>query len=142
MNFRIHAVSIFLFISASAFASTADKSSSTESQSIPPEIKALIREVQGDYMNCMVSKLPEFDDSVSDVAEVASALQVACESEAAAGADKLRSVDASLEYRNMLADEFLKSLEGHSIRLVNRWRKHPYREPPYYNEPFHSTTRG
>lgn len=142
MSFRIYAISILLLISASAFASTAYKSSITESQSIPPEIETMIREVQSAYMNCMVPKLPEYDDSVTDVAKVAFALQVACEIEAAAGADKLRSVDASQEYRNMLADEFLKSLEDHAIRLVNRWRKHPYHEPPYYNEPFHSTTRG
>ena len=108
-----------------------NQASSSSAPSISSEIRALIAEVQSDYMNCMVPKLPEYDDSESDVALVAAALRKSCTNEAANGADKLRTVDASPEFRNALVEEYWASLEGHSTNLVNQWRDHiNYREPP------------
>ncbi|MEE4217838.1 MAG: hypothetical protein V2I48_09525 [Xanthomonadales bacterium] len=61
---------------------------------------------------------------MSDVDSVAAELRASCNREAEMGAEKLRTVDASPEYRNLLVKEWIGSLEDHSITLVNRWRKH------------------
>ena len=122
---------VLLLALVASCAAQGQKASVEESVSVSPELRTLIAEVQSEYMNCMVPKLPAYDDSGSDIETVAAALRDACRSEAASGAEKLRSVDASTAFQDALAQEFLDSLEGHSTRLVIRWRKHLlYREPP------------
>lgn len=108
-----------------------DEMSGAEASSVSPEVRALIAEVQSDYMTCMVPKLPEYDDSIRDVATVAALLRESCSDEAANCIVQLNTVDASPEFRRVLVDEFQGSLEGHSIKLVEQWRDHiNYREPP------------
>lgn len=127
---RIISFASLVFVAACAYQGKNVPEGGNPSDS--PEIRALIADVQSEYINCMVPKLPGYDDLVSDVAIVAAALRASCSSEAVAGAEKLRTIEASQAFRNALAEEYLSSLEGHSIRLVTRWRKHVfYREPPF-----------
>lgn len=119
----------------SACASPSHQSSVTPSTEVSPETIALVREVQSDYLNCMTLKLPEYDDTESGIAIVAASLREACLSEAEYGIEKLSQVEGSEEFKRALVNEYLLSLEGHSIRLVNRWRGHiSYREPPYHRD--------
>lgn len=132
MIFSYRVVFLLFLAFVAACTTQEEKATNDGNQSISPEIRALIAEVQSEYMNCMVPLLPEYDDSNSDIATVAAALRNACRKEAATGAQTLRSVDASTAFQKALAEEFLNSLEGHSTRLVIRWRKHlRYSEPPY-----------
>ena len=86
----IRVVHLIFLVSIAAYATPSDQAPYGENPSISPEIRAVIAEVQSDYMLCMVPKLPEYDDSVRDVAAVAAALRESCSGEAADGVEKLR----------------------------------------------------
>ena len=132
----VRVFSLFTLLSLTACAVQSDHFSDNGKSNITPEIRTLIAEVQRDYMLCMLPKLSEYDILNSDVPTVAAALRASCSSAAEEAAIRLQAVDASPAFRAMLAQEWIGSLEGHSTRLVERWRDHlQSREPPYYKDP-------